>query len=517
MNVLIVADKADVKLYETVIKSAPNTSVLGAVTKINPGFTSVLPEKYNPHAIVFDTDVPCKNVEIKNVIENISKDFPYIKILVLTSEDDGNDYTAYKTIRGQISNIEIKEIIKQMSDNAESSYSSSGFSNGNDDQFEEKHSANKISSFEKTDKLSVPKSVRVKRRRLGIRVNPIILAGAAAAALLVFVAVAVIIKSNSAQEQNYQPPEIQQTEQAESSSVSEPPTQSTTFLEEYTTTVETLYLSSVPESATAPVPTEKKAAETSPPKAESDTVTSANSSSGSASGNTNQTADNKANQQEKKSESSSPTSGGSSGGASQGGSQSSSQGQVTETRVYPGDTVVSYDKQERYENSGGNAVSSIKLNYSSKTLQVDETIQLTATVSPSTADKSVSWSSSDTSVASVANGLVTAKKAGSATVTAKANNGKSASCQIIIKAKEQTDSVYLSAKEYHLKVGQTITITLYGTNSCTWSVSNEALVRLYPDKNQNQVQAVARRTGKALITAKNKSTNKSYTCTVYVN
>lgn len=529
MNVLVVADKADVKLYETVIKSAPNTSVLGAVTKINSGFSSVIPDKYNPHAIVFDTDVPVKNAEIKGVIESISKEFPYIKILILTSEEDETDYPAYETIRGQISNLEIREIIKEMSENDEPIRSGSSLSSEAGDRSDkEKRSDNLISAIDKPERRFIPKPVKAKRRRLSFRFNPLILAGAGVAALIVFVVVAVIIKSNSAQDLNNEP-EIQQTETTEASYVSEPTAQPTSLWEEYPTTVETLHQSVISEptiapQTTAPKPTEKKATETSPPKAESDTVTSANSSSGSASGNTNQTADNKANQQKKKSESSSPASGGgssgssgSSSGSSGGASQSSSQGQVTETRVYPGDTVVSYDEHDRYENSGGNAVSSVKINYSSKTLQVDETIQLTAAVSPSNANQSVSWSSSDTSVATVTNGLVTAKKAGSATIKATANNGKSAGCQIIVKEKAQTDNVHLSAKEYHLKVGQNIAVTLYGTSNCSWSVSNEAVVRLYPSKNQNQVQAVARRTGKAIITAKNKKTNKTYTCQIYVD
>ncbi|MGO5288829.1 Ig-like domain-containing protein, partial [Pseudoscardovia suis] len=52
------------------------------------------------------------------------------------------------------------------------------------------------------------------------------------------------------------------------------------------------------------------------------------------------------------------------------------------------------------------------------------TLKLTATVTPSDASQRVTWSSSDTSVASVASdGTVTFKKAGTATITAKANSG----------------------------------------------------------------------------------------------
>ena len=81
-------------------------------------------------------------------------------------------------------------------------------------------------------------------------------------------------------------------------------------------------------------------------------------------------------------------------------------------------------------------VTSITLNTSSASLKVGETKQLTATVSPSNAtDKSVSWSSSNSSVASVnSSGLVTAKGAGTATITCRANDGSGvqATCNVTV-------------------------------------------------------------------------------------
>ena len=61
---------------------------------------------------------------------------------------------------------------------------------------------------------------------------------------------------------------------------------------------------------------------------------------------------------------------------------------------------------------------------------------LTTIISPENAyDKSVTWSSSDTSVAEVGknNGKVKAVKAGSATITAKTVNGKTATCKVTVK------------------------------------------------------------------------------------
>ena len=80
-------------------------------------------------------------------------------------------------------------------------------------------------------------------------------------------------------------------------------------------------------------------------------------------------------------------------------------------------------------------VSSVSVSPSSVSLQVGGSRQLSATVSPGNAtDRTVTWSSSDVSVASVSSsGVVKALKAGSATVTAKAG-GKSASASVVVKA-----------------------------------------------------------------------------------
>ena len=216
--------------------------------------------------------------------------------------------------------------------------------------------------------------------------------------------------------------------------------------------------------------------------------------------------------------SSSPSSGGSSSGNSSnsnnGNNSSSSQNSQPATQTYGGEPVVSYDNNGRYSNSGGDTVSSVKLNYSSKTLEVDDAIQLSAAVSPSNANQSVSWSSSNSAVVSVNNGKITAKKVGKATITATAGNSKSASCEVTVRKKEQTDSVHLSASEYHISVGQTITVTLYGTSKVTWSVSNSNPVTFTSNKNEAKVKA--RRKGNTQLYAKDNTTGKVYICDIYV-
>lgn len=101
------------------------------------------------------------------------------------------------------------------------------------------------------------------------------------------------------------------------------------------------------------------------------------------------------------------------------------------------------------EATGDTAVTSVKLNRSALSLEVGETGKLSATVLPnSAADKSVSWSSNNAAVATVSTtGIVTAKKAGTAVITATAVNGKSASCTVTVTGgtTEPTNSVSASA------------------------------------------------------------------------
>ena len=83
------------------------------------------------------------------------------------------------------------------------------------------------------------------------------------------------------------------------------------------------------------------------------------------------------------------------------------------------------------------AVTSINVTPSSYTIDVGEKYKLTATISPSNAtDKSVIWSSDNSSVVSVDNsGNICGMAAGTAIITAKSSNGKTATCTITCKAK----------------------------------------------------------------------------------
>ena len=104
-------------------------------------------------------------------------------------------------------------------------------------------------------------------------------------------------------------------------------------------------------------------------------------------------------------------------------------------------------------------VTSITLSESSLNLDVNATATLSATVLPENAtDKSVSWRSSDESVATVANGVVKALKAGQTTITATAGE-KSAVCTVTVKVPVvAVESVTLNRTALELKVDETFTL-----------------------------------------------------------
>ena len=81
------------------------------------------------------------------------------------------------------------------------------------------------------------------------------------------------------------------------------------------------------------------------------------------------------------------------------------------------------------------SITKVKLNKSSATLSKGGTVTLKATITPSNAtNQTLTWTSSNTKVAKVsADGKVTAVKNGTATITCKTSNGKTATCKITVK------------------------------------------------------------------------------------
>ena len=110
------------------------------------------------------------------------------------------------------------------------------------------------------------------------------------------------------------------------------------------------------------------------------------------------------------------------------------------------------------------SVESVTLDVTNRELLVNDQLQLTATVNPGyAANKNVTWTSSNNNVATVdANGLVTAKSAGTAIITVTtADGGKTATCTINVVA-ALTNAVYYANNFFTIKgqfVGFNYTIT----------------------------------------------------------
>jgi len=118
---------------------------------------------------------------------------------------------------------------------------------------------------------------------------------------------------------------------------------------------------------------------------------------------------------------------------------------LTEGTAYKIKAVLQKDREDigwvSIEEKTGIIVTSIILDKTIAKVVEEETIQLTATVKPDNAeDKTVTWSSSNTDIATVSsNGKVTGVKAGTTTITVVANdgNGVKATCSVTV---EELDS-----------------------------------------------------------------------------
>ena len=167
------------------------------------------------------------------------------------------------------------------------------------------------------------------------------------------------------------------------------------------------------------------------------------------------------------------------------------------------------------------SVSSISLDKTSLTMTEGETQSLTATVTPDNAtDKSLSWSSSNNSVATISSdGQVTAVSAGSATITVKTNDGgKTATCTVTVKAKViSVTGVSLNTTSLTMTEGdtQTLTATVSPSNatdkSVTWSSSNTSVATV-----SSSGVVTAKSPGTATITVRTNDGGKTATCTVTV-
>ena len=163
----------------------------------------------------------------------------------------------------------------------------------------------------------------------------------------------------------------------------------------------------------------------------------------------------------------------------------------------------------------------ISLNRTSATINNGETLQLTASVSPSNVNNSaVTWSSSDTNIATVNNsGLVTAKSRGTVTITATTTDGSNLSANCNITVNQLATGITLNKTSATINNGETLqlTATVLPSNvtnaNVTWSSSNTSVATVSSDG-----LVTAKSCGNATITATTTDgTNLSASCSVTVN
>ena len=161
----------------------------------------------------------------------------------------------------------------------------------------------------------------------------------------------------------------------------------------------------------------------------------------------------------------------------------------------------------------GKPVTSVSIK-SSLSMEVGETYTLTPTITPFDAATSYTWSSDDSNVATVSqSGKVTAKSAGTANITVKTDNGKSATCKVTVSAKSVTSVSIKSSLS--MEVGETYTLTPTITpsdavTSYTWSSDNSNVAMV----SQTGV-VTAKNAGTVSVTVKTDN-GKTATCKIKV-
>ena len=155
------------------------------------------------------------------------------------------------------------------------------------------------------------------------------------------------------------------------------------------------------------------------------------------------------------------------------------------------------EEQQGGENQPDPVPLTITLDQSALALVEKKTGQLKATGA-----EIIVWSSSDESVATVdATGKVTAVKAGSATITASAEDATSAACVVTVTAPKKNltlQSIYGTRGDISIGVGATAPMEVLGTDSpVEWSIEDSSIASV-----DDEGYVKGRKSGKTKIIAK---------------
>ena len=185
-----------------------------------------------------------------------------------------------------------------------------------------------------------------------------------------------------------------------------------------------------------------------------------------------------------------------------------------------GSLAEEYAKAFGLEFVDGSKATSVKLNKKSFKLGVGEIYTLEMDVIPNVAGEVCKWSSSDKSVATVnSKGVVTGKKSGTATITLKSANGKTATCKVTVykapsSIKLDRDTLTLAVGDW-LEMGKTVNSGAFVNGpSLTWTSSDNNVVTVKRIAGAKcQITAVG--TGTATVTVKTYN-GKTATCKVTI-
>lgn len=164
------------------------------------------------------------------------------------------------------------------------------------------------------------------------------------------------------------------------------------------------------------------------------------------------------------------------------------------------------------------AVSGVALDKKVATINVGKTVTVKATVTPANADnKTLAWTSSNTKIATVSNGVVKGVKAGRVIITAKTTDGSNISATCTVTVKQPVTRISLS-KKATMYTGKKLTLKAKvnpanaSNKALTWKSSNTKIAKV---ASNGVVTGVKAGTVKITATAKDGS-RKSATCTVTV-
>lgn len=375
MNILIFADKSNAVSFKKMLSTVPNTTVLGTVVSISENMLNNIRNRYNPHCIIFDTSIKRKNIDSILAVKYLQKLYPQSNIIVFANEIESELFQSLKltaVINNSITDIQFADVIKGVSNNEEIT--------------------DEIISQEVTNryiKTNSPKSKKSNKYIYFLIIGAIIFA--------TIIILAIFFSKNEKVDNLSTIDEVSTT-----SSVS-------TTVSSESDTIPTRQRNNKIEVKENTTHFQTSEPTTVKPTIKNKTVVKKDKSSKVVHTTPSTTVKEKPTEKEQ---------------------QTNAVNKIVEQKPKT-QTQVKVNYNSNNWTNKGKEETKITLSYFSKTLEVGDSVTVSATVTPT--KKKVHWSSSDTSVATVKQtGYVKAKGVGTAVITA-TTNGKSSTCTIKVK------------------------------------------------------------------------------------